>query len=190
MRLTATILLILLVLGAARPAHAHGVDLFARVEGSNLVGSMAFADGTPVSHRPVKAFAPDGALLEETQTDEAGHFTLPIRAKVRHRLIGEAGEGHRGLYTVPETEIILVASETDRSVVAGEESDGAVEGAPISVQTLEAVVARQLGPLRDQLHAHEKKVRLQDAIGGIGYIFGVLGLYVLLKQRLARRDSR
>jgi len=31
---------------------------------------------------------------------------------------------------------------------------------------------------------------LQDAIGGIGYIFGVLGLYVLLKQRFARRDSR
>ncbi len=190
MRLIAITLTGLIVLAVPLRAQAHGVDLFARVEGANLVGSMAYADGTPVAHRPVKAFAPDGALLEETQTDDAGHFTLPIRAKVRHRLIGEAGEGHRGLYTVPESEFLgaSVAMEGDAVVTDG--GGMSSEDTPVTMETVESVVARQLGPLRDQLHAHEKKVRLQDAIGGIGYVFGVLGLYVLLRQRLARGGSR
>lgn len=183
-------LLFLALLATPLTAAAHGVDLFARVEGSNLVGTMRFSDGTPVPLRPVKAFAPDGSLLEETQTDEAGHFILPIRAPVRHRLVGEAGEGHRGLFTVAESEIRSVATAAQAAVGTGDAAAPPADDVPVSLEMVEAVVSRQLGPLRDQLHTHEEKVRLQDVIGGIGYIFGMLGLYVLLKQRLSRSGDR
>lgn len=189
MELHYRIMLYLVLLSMPLIAGAHGVDLFARVEGSNLVGTMRFADGTPVSLRPVKAFAPDGSLLEETQTDEAGHFTLPVRELVRHRLVGEAGEGHRGLFTVSESEIRSAVSTGEAATGAADAVAPMGDDAPVSLEMVEAVVSRQLGPLRDQLHAHEKKVRLQDVLGGMGYIFGVLGLYVLVKQRLSRGDG-
>ena len=183
-RSTTTLWGVMILALAATNAWGHGIDLFARVEGTAIKGTMAYADGTPVANRPVRAFAPDGSVIQETTTDEAGHFTMPVTSPVRHRLVGEAGEGHRGLFTVSEAEVKLAFGE------AGPQGGGtatATEGptatAAIDQAALEAAIARQLGPLRDQLHAHDQRVRLRDVLGGIGYVFGLAGLYVLWKQR-------
>ena len=52
---------------------------------------------------------------------------------------------------------------------------------------LEAAVARQLRPLREQLDGYENSIRVRDVMGGIGYLFGLAGLIVMLKHRKARR---
>lgn len=44
------------------------------------------------------------------------------------------------------------------------------------VALVEEAVARQVRPLREQLLAHEERVRLRDILGGIGYILGLAGL--------------
>lgn len=179
-------LLLLPVLFSAQWGWCHGIDTFARVEGGQIVGTMVFADGTPVADIPVRAFGPDGEVLEETRTDSAGSFTLPIRFPVRYRLVGEAGQGHRGLFTVPESEV-RAGYQADSSSGGDSTSEGVPSTAAgvtaVDTAALESAIARQLGPLRDQLHEHESKVRFRDVFGGIGYVFGLAGIFALLKRR-------
>ena len=167
-------------------AWGHGVDLFARVEGTQLVGKVTFADGIPVKNAPVRAFAPDGSTMEEATTDESGAFTMPIRFNSRYRLVCEAGQGHRGLYTVPASEITETAvtrGDDEASISPSQGGGAAISTGGIDPVQLEALLARQLGPLRDQLHGYETQVRLRDVFGGIGYVFGLVGLYILVKKR-------
>jgi len=184
-----TLATLALVSAIAPCAWGHGVDMFARVEGDQIVGSVVFADGIPVKDAPVRAFGPDGALLEESRTDERGQFSMPVRHRCRYRLVAEAGQGHRGLFTVPEAEILNAtpaeAADSGATTVTGSAapSPEAGVGAPADMAALEAAIARQIGPLREQLHEYEGQVRIRDIMGGVGYMFGVIGLYVLLKGR-------
>jgi nickel transport protein len=166
----------------AVPVWAHGVDLFARVEGTNIIGSLLYPDGTPIASAPVRAFAPAGELLAETTTDDTGHFSLPITSITDHRILGDAGEGHRAEYTVR-------ASELPESLTpAGSASTpGAAVVSDLDAR-IERAVARQIAPLREQLFGYERAVRMRDIAGGIGYVFGLAGIVVLLKYRAPRRE--
>lgn len=176
-------------------AWAHGINLFATVEGTTIDGTLVYADGTPAKAAKITAFAPDGSSIGEATTDETGRFTFQARYHCRHRLVGDVGQGHRGLFTIPEEEL---------------PDSLPVPGAPVSAQPppleaqavtpltdagplpddfderLEAAVARQLRPLREQLNRYETAIRIRDVMGGIGYVFGLAGMIALLKSRKNR----
>ena len=48
---------------------------------------------------------------------------------------------------------------------------------------LEKAIAKQIKPLRREISALKEKSGLRDIIGGIGYIFGLLGLVAFLRER-------
>jgi nickel transport protein len=52
---------------------------------------------------------------------------------------------------------------------------------------VEQAVARQVRPLREQLIAHQDRIRLQDLLGGIGYILGLAGLVLWWRSRSGPR---
>lgn len=192
--------LVLLGLVLAAPAAwGHGVELFAAVEGTEIRGTLRYADGTRITGAPVRAYDADGALLAETTTDEGGRFTLTPACRCDHRIVGDAGEGHLGSYTVKAGELpaSLPADPADepgdaRAPQAGEDSAapaGEIPADEALEARLEKVVARQLNPLREQLFAYEKTIRFRDIVGGIGYVFGLAGVIVLVKHRKSRPDS-
>ncbi len=189
------ILTVVILLACAPVAHAHGINLFATVEGSTIQGTLLYADGTPATSAPVTAFAPDGSIIAEATTDETGRFTFQIRIRCRHRIVGDAGQGHRGLFTIAEEDL------PDSLPAPGEEAPvepaPGVETSPATVSgtqalpddfdaRVEAAVARQLRHLREQLNGYETTVRIRDVMGGIGYLFGLAGLIALLKTRKSR----
>jgi hypothetical protein len=47
---------------------------------------------------------------------------------------------------------------------------------PALEAAIERAVARQIGPLREQLLAAQERVLLRDVLGGLGYILGLTGL--------------
>ena len=51
---------------------------------------------------------------------------------------------------------------------------------------VEAAVARQIRPLREELLATRDALRLQDILGGLGYIFGLTGLALWWRSRRTR----
>lgn len=179
---------------AASAAWAHGLNLFATVEGATIQGTLRYADGTPAIGAPVIAYAPDGTTIAEASTDATGRFEFQARIRCRHRLVGDAGQGHRGLFTVaaedlpeslpapgaptpvreatPPVEEVSVAPNLDSSTTP-----------PDFDARVEAAVARQLRPLREQLNGYETSIRIRDVMGGIGYLFGLAGILALLKSR-------
>jgi nickel transport protein len=54
---------------------------------------------------------------------------------------------------------------------------------PALEAAIERAVARQIRPLREQLIAAEDRIRLQDILGGIGFIMGLTGLALWLTSR-------
>ena len=190
------LLTVVLLLAFASVVHAHGINLFATVEGTSIQGTLHYADGTPAANAPVIAFAPDGSKIAEGTTDATGRFTFQAQVRCRHRLVGDAGQGHRGLFTIAETDLpnSLPAPGEEAPVEPVPE----VETPPATVSStqalpndfdarVEAAVARQLRPLREQLNGYETAIRMRDVIGGIGYLFGLFGIIVLLKHRNTHR---
>jgi nickel transport protein len=181
----------------ALPSWAHGINLFATVEGTSIQGTLLYADGTPAANAPVIAYAPDGDVIAEVITDDTGRFVFEARVRVRHRLVGDAGQGHRGLFTIAAEDLPTSLPEPGAPNI-----EPVAEVAPIAVPPvdagalpadfdarLEAAVARQLRPLREQIDRYEHSIRIRDVMGGIGYLFGLVGIVVLLKHRYARRTN-
>jgi nickel transport protein len=109
--------------------------------------------------------------------------------------VGDAGQGHRGLFTVAEEELpesipapgelapVVPATDVDTHPASVAEA----QALPADFDTrVEAAVARQLRPLREQLNGYETTIRIRDVMGGIGYLFGLAGLIALLKTRKSR----
>lgn len=174
---------VMLMCLCAGGAWGHGVELFALVDGTQITGNFRYPDGTPIADARIRAFDPNGALLAEATTDAEGHFALPVTRHCDHELIGDAGEGHRGAFTVAASELPL-----EPAAEVGETGSGAAAPADLDAR-IERAVARQVAPLRQQLFDYEHAIRLRDLVGGIGYVFGVAGIVVLVNHRGKRPES-
>ncbi|WP_404381127.1 hypothetical protein [Caenispirillum salinarum] len=115
----------------------------------------------------VTVTGPDGTVLGETTMDEAGAFTFTPSRAVDHTFAADLGEGLVARLTVPAEDIAAAsapAPEDLRALIA------------------EAVEA-QVRPLRRDLLAYKDSVGLMDALGGLGYIFGIFGVAAWIMSR-------
>ena len=153
---------VLVGLGGTKPALAHKIDVFATVEGETIQGEAYYHGGDPARAAKVTVMGPDENVLGETTTDDEGRFTFPVRLRVNHTLIVDAGEGHGGEYTVPAGEF------------AGEAARGTPRDDDLQVRI--DALEKQVAALRKDLDRFSNELRLQDILGGLGYILGIMGL--------------
>jgi nickel transport protein len=187
------VLLVLSGVFRGSEAFGHVVNVFAVVEGRTIRGEVYFRGGVAAQGAQVEAFDPQGKKLAEVTTDAEGKFSFPARFRCDHRLLAHAGEGHAGEYTVEAAELSEDLPPPDGSPdvsLQGPPPPGpsAVHsGSPAPLPgderlktLIEEAVSKQVTPLRRQLDAYEKTIRFRDVLGGIGYIFGVMGLIAYL----------
>jgi nickel transport protein len=195
-------LLFLLVysLVGASPVSAHKLNVFATVEGSAIEGEVYFPDGTPARDAAITVCDPEGQELTRTSTDQQGRFSFEPRFRCHHTLIADAGLGHQARYTVQADE--LPQDLPARGAASPADSDSATHGHPHDdhpghehrhVDSAEPgelseelhALAQQLSALRKDLDKSKTRLRLQDLLGGIGYIVGITGLaaYFLRSRR-------
>ena len=62
-------------------------------------------------------------------------------------------------------------------------NNGPMLSAQITPLMLEKAIAKQIKPLRKEIQVLKEKSGFRDMIGGIGYIFGLLGVVALLRER-------
>ncbi len=205
MKRSATLITLLaLFFLTATSCYAHKVRVFAYGEGDTIIGETSFNGGkTPKNVEIIVENAGDGSPILTTTTDEDGRFSFPvpevaIQKQLNLRIIVNVGEGHRN-------EWLLEAAEYLPEVTAGTASTAATSTADvedlvpqltadIATPALQAVsedllrqiveesIEKQLGPVKRMLAENrERKVSLQDILGGIGYIFGLAGIAAYLK---------
>lgn len=180
----------------AAPALAHKLKIFAAADGAEVSGYAYFSGGDRAQGAALTVTGPDGAVLFTGTTAADGTFRFTAARRVDHTVTVDGGDGHQAQATLP-------AADLPPGLPGGEgpgEGD-APPAAPASAAALptpapsaemqamiEAAVARQVRPLREQLDAYQDQVRWHDVAGGIGTIIGLAGLAFGLTRGKGRRS--
>jgi nickel transport protein len=173
---------------------AHKLSAFAYREGDKIMGEAYFASGTPCKKCKVEIFDAKGNKIKEGITDQKGEFSLIVKNKEKLKVVVKGGEGHLATF-------ILEPAQSSTQTISEEnikenKTPGEVrtKNLTISSQKLEKVITKainekispklnlistQLMDIRKQID----KASIMEIIGGIGYIFGIWGIIVFLKNR-------
>jgi nickel transport protein len=190
---------VLLIAFPASSAFAHKLKTFGFAEGAAIHGSVYFSGNVAAQGARIQVLDPDGGLLAETTSDSEGHFTITARRRVDHRIVADSGDGHHAEYVVRADELPPALARPATSAASGvaeaaepanlsASAVGSIGPSTAELETvIERAVARQVGPLREQLDAFEDRVRWHDVLGGLGYILGVTGIACYL---IARRNRQ
>ncbi len=165
---------------APLPGEAHKLSVFAYFEGDVLVGEAYFNRGNPAREVPVRVTSGE-LLLAQGLTDDKGAFSFPLKlASLQEiRVAVDAGMGHQALQILnpaPPAEEGALALEEIREGGAEAESSGLSE---ISSEMMREIVREELGPLKNlllSLRKEQEKAGITEILGGIGYIFGLVGI--------------
>lgn len=205
----AVLLALGLILLADGPAWAHKVHVFATAQGPVIEGSAYFTGGGAAADAPVRVFGPDGALRAQVQTDAEGRFRYRATRREDLRFVLRTADGHQADFTLFADELPAdLPAETGATgagslgtwsglaqtgggapaePAAAEAAGPGAEGATgLSEARLRAVLAEELAPLRMAIDRYETRVRIADALAGVGFIFGLFGTAMFLAARRRR----
>jgi nickel transport protein len=190
------------------PALAHNVTVFAWVEGDTVRLESKFSGGRRPVAATVEVYDPQGNLLLKGVTDDNGEFSFKVPKKTAMKVVLLAGMGHKGEWTIPlsdledlEIDTAPRAAESGAAPTAAterkqtESAAPAMSGYPLFAEYVTAAEVRKA--VEDALDAKLKPVMkllaetrqagpsVADVLGGIGYIFGLIGVaaYFSAKRR-------
>lgn len=202
----------IILAGSHVPALAHKVTVFAWVEGNTVFTESKFSRGKKVIHAPVVVFDKDGKKILEGKTDNRGEFSFKIPKISDLRIVLNATMGHKAEWTVTESEIREAGAivegkntpEPSETILAGLSKEKVQEivsvekqNAPEPSETIpvglskeevqkivEDSLDKKLRPIVRMLtESKSTKPSLTEIIGGIGYIFGLMGVALYFKNR-------
>ncbi|MEA1946660.1 MAG: hypothetical protein U9N83_05085 [Thermodesulfobacteriota bacterium] len=179
----------IILIGNHGPALAHKVMIFAWVEGDTVFTESKFSGGKKAINASVEIFDKDGKKLLEGKTDNKGEFSFKIPKLTDLSIVLNAAMGHRAEWTIPESEI------REASAIA-EKKSAAEPSGPIPVglskeeveKIIEDSLDKKLRPIvRMMAESRNTKPSLTEIIGGIGYIFGLMGIALYFINRGKKR---
>ncbi len=177
----------------SRPALAHRVFVYAWVEGDSVFTESYFSGGQKVRGGLIEVFDSKGKKLLEGHTNEQGEFSFKPPEKQDLRIVLTATMGHKGEYLLKADEFGVskgienpAVPESKEATKAAPQEDKTVEAKEIR-RIVEQVLGEKLGPLARSIAKlrEEKGPGMTEVVGGIGYIFGLMGivLYILSKKK-------
>ncbi len=191
-------------------AMAHNVTVFAWVDGETVHVESKFSGGRKPVAAPVEVYDTQGNLLLKGVTDDNGEFSFKVPEITEMKIVLQAGMGHKGEWTILLSDLEGVgidtppqAVEPDAKQPVATASDQAMTGAPgvsgnsdptgyVSTaqiqEVVEAALDKKLQPVMKLLvDTRQSGPSVNDILGGIGYIFGLIGVAAYFSAR--RRKS-
>jgi nickel transport protein len=181
-----------LLLSSGRAVFAHGVSVFAWVEGETVHVESAFSGGRKPVGASVEVYDARGSLLLKGATDVDGKFSFPMPQRTEMKIILLAGMGHRAEWTIrageepprSDSPISPPTIANDPSVLIEHPlSEAEIRG------LLEETLDRKLQPIYALLaESRQRGPSTTEIFGGIGYVFGLIGIAAYVHSR--RRPVR
>lgn len=188
---------------AASPALAHRVNIFAFVDGGAVTVECGYNRSQKVRQGTVEVFdAESGEKLVQGLTDDKGVFRFPLseamlRAGHALRVRIVAGEGHQNEWIVEADELAAdtpraappvpaPASPAPPAVGVAPAPSGASGGAtPQEIERIvDAALDAKLSPIKRLLAEQaDAGPSLRDIVGGLGWIFGLIGVAAYFRRR-------
>ena len=187
------------------PAWAHKVTIFAWVEGDTVYTQSKFSGGKRAKNSTVVVYDKEGNQLLEGKTDEKGEFSFKVPKKTDLKIALKASMGHMAQWVIPAEEITTVGdvfqssvpevgikSAIEEAVPSIDTKTGAERPVPTAVglsrQEVQALIDesldRKLSPITNMLaDSLDRGPRMSEVIGGLGYIFGLIGVALYFANR-------
>jgi nickel transport protein len=195
--------LLLLTLTTA-PAYAHKVNMFAYVEGNKVMMEGYFSDGNKPMNCEVTVTDPNGKMLVKGLTDKEGKFSFNIPEITDLHVVLNAGMGHRAQYVISRAELTGVqpnaggdqASSTskpeDKAANVKDASDTSTAPTNLDEAMVRKAVTDAIVPLMRTVDQMRESANFSNIVGGIGFIFGIVGVFFYIKARqiLAKSSSQ
>ena len=204
-RLIICISVVLWLVFFAAPALAHKVTIFAWVEGDTVYTQSKFSGGKRAKNSTVAVYDKEGNQLLEGQTDDNGEFSFKVPKKTDLKVVLKASMGHLAEWTIPAEDITTVGlvaksitsekaikSTTEKTVPLTDTKTDVEQPVPTAVglsrQEVKALIDesldRKLAPITNMLtNSLDRGPRISEVIGGIGYIFGLVGVALYFANR-------
>lgn len=176
-------------------ARAHKVNVFAWVEGDAVFIESKFSGGKRVKGGMITVSDLQGNQLLSGKTNNRGEFSFKIPKKTTLKIVLVAGMGHRGEWTIPVEEIEMVSVIEIRESVQQETAENEPKSIMRSIPApkpcsdeiqlaVEKALDKKLKPIMKLLaESREQGPTFHDIFGGIGYIFGLVGLATYIHYR-------
>jgi nickel transport protein len=184
------------VLTRAPAVLAHKVYIFSWIEGDRVYTESYFSGKKKVMGGLIKVFDPSGKKLLEGKTNEKGEFSFKIPKKTDLRIVLEATMGHRAEYIIKAAEIPDTV-ERPESVKEKDDSSASRSSAnKVDLEQIKLVIEEaldsRLKPIVKTLAKikEERGPGFTEIIGGVGYIFGLVGLILYFKSRKKAESER
>lgn len=183
------VFLTLLLLMTSSVVFAHKVNIFAYMEGDTVYTESYFPDGRKVEGGIVEVYDSQGSKLLEGKTDEDGEFNFKPPKKDNLRIVLLASMGHKNTYTLSADELpdIIAAEKPEKAEL---KESKVKEVAEVHLDQIKTIIDTSLDEklkaiMRELTRMQQKQVSFTEVIGGIGYIFGIMGiiLYFVSKKR-------
>jgi len=192
-------LLAIMCVSASRTS-AHRVILFAYAEGDTVFTESYFSDGKRCQGSRIEVFDSQGNKLLEGKTDNNGEFSFTPSKKTDLKIILAASMGHKDEYTILAGELRGEAegrSPASESHKAPKKVFGAGKGSPPRELTpreveqirtvVEEALNEKLKPVMRLLSKHQGEgISFVQVMGGIGFIFGIMGIILYFRNRKGR----
>lgn len=181
-RLCHALLSLVILAAMAAPASAHRLKVFASAIGDSIEGEAYFVGSGPAAGVAVTLRDDAGKVLTSGTTGADGRFALPASGTGDIVVTVDAQDGHIARFTIAGSGPAAASSKPQPSA-AGAPSAALSPAATVPLADIELAVARKIAPLAEQVDALQSSLRLQDIVGGVGYIVGLFGLLAFLKSR-------
>lgn len=180
--------------------------IFGWIEGDTVYTESKFSGGKKAKNSTVVVYDKEGNQLLEGKTDEQGEFSFKVPKKTDLKIVLKASMGHMAEWIIPAEEIRTVGPISEKRStpdvglqVATKKESPLIETktsselpAPASVglsrQEVKALIDesldRKLAPILNMLvDSLDHGPRVSEVIGGIGYIFGLVGVALYFANR-------
>jgi nickel transport protein len=187
---TLTVLALGIVVALPMVSHvwAHKVNVFAWVEGDTVFVEGYFPGGKKSQDSLVEVFNSAGTKLLEGRTNKKGEFSFKIPEKTDLKIILTSSMGHKNDFIVPASNFQEVESSPSSPAQSFAESARDSSAHPADLSQLEGMIDkaldRKLAPVIKLIRDTRKEgPTIAEIVGGIGYIFGLVGVAVYFSNR-------
>ena len=194
------------LLVAVGSAWAHGVNVFAWVEGDTVYVQGKFASGKKVKGGKIVVMDSQGNELQSGLTNDQGEYSFKTPKRTDLKIVLIAGPGHQAQWTIPAAEIKGSPSGTDaigNTAAASQLPNSTDKSRPFTgvdqetstpelrlqefKAVIETVLDKKLKPITKMLaDAQHKGSTVEDIFAGLGYIMGLVGIAAYVKSRKKR----
>ncbi len=180
---------IALIISLNSTAFAHKVYIYAWWEGDTVRTESYFGAKKKVKDGLIQVFNLSGQKLLEGRTNEKGMFSFVPGQKTDFSIVVGDGTGHKNECILKAEESSMDSGDEPGSVQTNETEVEALLHRETDVEQIKIIVEQvldsRLKPIQRELAMLRKEEgpSLNEIIGGIGYIFGLMGLVMYFKYR-------